>query len=135
MIVRIACGICVAQVSVTRSLAASHAACAARGSIGKRILPVRADVDFDPPVRARQLRVEAGRFHPPFDHDVSGRLVMDERSAGSQRRVGVDDRRHVFDLDLHAIGDVLGLLLRRCDHRRDRLADEAHHRRRPAPAG
>ena len=44
--------------------------------------------------------------------DEVGRLVMDERSAGSQCCVGADDRRNVFDFDLHAIGNVFGLLLR-----------------------
>jgi hypothetical protein len=63
-------------------------------------------------VRACQFHVEAGRFQPPLDHHVSGGLVMDERSAGRERGGGADDRRKVFDLDLHAIGNVLGLLLR-----------------------
>ena len=39
----------------------------------------------------------------------------------------------IVDLDL--IGDVLGLLLARRDHRGDRLADKAHDVRRPGSAG
>ena len=80
----------------------------------QRILPVRADIDLDPPVRACQFRVEAGRLHAvlrprrfrPPRHARS-------RSAGSQRRAGADDRRRIVDFDLDEIGNVLGLLLRR----------------------
>ena len=75
------------------------------------ILPVRAYVDLDPPVRACQFRVEPGRFQPSFDHDVSRRLVMHEPGAGSQRRAGADDRRRIVDFDLDEIGNVFGLLL------------------------
>ena len=90
------------------------------------ILPVRSNVDPDTSVRRGRGRVERGGLHPSFDDDIAGRLGMDRRSAGRQRRTRIDDGRHRFDLDLDKIGDVLGLLPRRRDHRRDRLADEAH---------
>ena len=93
----------------------------------RSILPVRANVDLDPLVRAHQFGVEARRFQAPFDHHVAGRLGVDERGAGSQCRLGADDRRHVFDVDLDEIGDVFGLFPARGDDRRERLADESDH--------
>ena len=89
MIVRIACGIWVAQVSVTRAVAVSHAACAARGSSGSAFCRC---------------------LHATFDSDIFRRFRVDERRARRERRIGADDRRRLFDLDLDGVGNVLRLI-------------------------
>ena len=54
--------------------------------------------------------------------------MHDRRAVGERAaRVGHGGERRDLDLDL--IGDVLGLLLARCDHGGDQLADKAHHAR------
>src|SRR3979409_979528 len=99
MIGRTACGICVEQVSATLRLVVSQAAWAPRGSSGhavrrwqrganlhptvagparlerQRVLPMRAGVELDPPLRGRHDGIEARRLHAAFDHDVSGRFA------------------------------------------------------------
>jgi hypothetical protein len=92
----------------------------------QRVLPVRADIDFDPPLRGRHLRVEPGRLHASFNHHVAGGFGVDEGCAAGERRVGAHRRRQFFDFDLDEIGDVLGLFPPRGHHRRDRLADKPH---------
>ena len=112
MIVRIACGICVAQVSVTRSLAASHAACAARGSIGKAFCRCERMSTLTRRCAPASFASKPGVFTRPSTTTFPAASSWTSGAPGAKRRVGADDRRNVFDLDLHAIGNVLGLLLR-----------------------
>ena len=92
----------------------------------QRVLPMRADVELDAPICTPHRGVEFRRLQPPFDDDVSGGFGVDERCAVRERGSRADHRRHLFDVDLDTIGNVLGLFLRRRDHRSDRLADEPH---------
>ncbi len=135
MMVRIACGIWVAQLSVTRRLVGSHAACAARGSSGSAFCRRERMSILMRRCAAAMVASKPGVFTRPSTITLPAASPCTRGSAGRQRRARIDHRRRLLDLDLDLIGDVLGLLPGRRHHGRDRLADEAHDTRSPASAG
>ena len=51
---------------------------------------------------------------------------MDDRAVRAQRRLGVDDRRQLLEIQVHQFGRVFGLVAALRDDDRDRLADMPH---------
>ncbi len=91
------------------------------------VLAAGADLDPDAPMRARHGRIDSCGFEPRIDHDIVRRLRVNTRGARSHGVPRAGDRRHRLDLDVDQIGQILGLLLGRREHRRDRFSDKAHH--------
>ena len=76
----------------------------------QRVLPVRSDLDLDQAIRSRHLALESRCLHATFDSDISRCFRVNERRARRERRIGADDRRRLFDLDLDEVGNVLRLI-------------------------
>ncbi len=127
MAVRVRCGICVVQVSVTRPVDASKAAWPPRASIG---------VAFCRCERASTLTILCAPFQAaskpsvlnwPSRMTLPGAARVHLRRAGFEGRARVDHRRGLLDVEHDLIGDVL-CFARVCRHHgRDRLTDEPHH--------
>ena len=77
-------------------------------------------------MRAIPDRIEAGGLYLAFEDDIAGRLGVDLRRAGRQRRERVDHRHGLLDHEIDLVGDVLGLARARRHDGSDRLADKAH---------
>ena len=132
MMVRIACGIWVVQVSVTRPIVAVP--CRMRGARLQRqgILPARADVDLDAPVRrAPSPRRSRRSCTRPSTTTLAGASPCTRGAPGEKRLARIDDRRRLLDLDLDEIGDVFGLL--RASPRPPRRSVRRRSARRPSP--
>jgi hypothetical protein len=86
----------------------------------------REDLNPDAPMRARHGRIDSCGFEPRIDRDIVRRLRVNTRGARSHGVPRAGDRRHRLDLT-STRSAVLGLLLGRREHRRDRFSDKAHH--------
>ena len=126
MMVRIACGIWVAQLSVTRRLVGSQAACAARASSGSAFCRRDRMSILMRRCAAAMVASKPLVFTRPSTITLAAASPCTRGAPGASAAARIDHRRRLLDLDLDLIGDVLGLLPGRRHHGRDRLADEAH---------
>ena len=125
MAVRIKCGICVEQVSVTRPDAASKAACAPRGSIGSAFWRRERASTATTLAAAARAASKPGVFTRPSTMTFAGASAW-TRGAPSSRAARASTTGSVLDLDLDLIGDVLGRLRALRQHGGNRLSDVAH---------
>ncbi len=93
-----------------------------------RRLPARLEGEFDNLMRRCKGRRDIAGFEAGVDHGVVRGYFVDQRRAGRERLVEIDDRGFRFDLYF----DLLGEIFRRRggvrDHCGDRLADMGHTR-------
>ncbi len=91
------------------------------------ILPARAQHHAQAAMRGRHRGGEVRRLDTAFDQNIGRDVGVDERGAGSERRLRIHHRGRFFDLDLDALGEVLRFGARTCNDGGDRLAGKTHH--------